>query len=192
MFDCLTPLIPSSSRTRVADSPFSSNCPRPLIKACTASIGCDSQALAKSAADILATAAICSKLSVDPAEKPATADSMAVKVCVIAVPPASASIPTELMAVERAKISVDVIPASVPADASLVDIATMEASSVAKLLPRSTIAAPSLSTFPVDSPVIFKNLARDVAASSAERFVVSPSSTMTFVNSNRFSFAIPN
>ena len=84
-------------------------------------------------------------------------------------------------------MSVDDIPAMVPADASLVDMATIEASSVAKLFPRSTIAEPNCSTFDVFSPVIFMNRARAVAASSDDMFVVSPSSIIVFVNAVRLS-----
>ena len=61
----------------------------------------------------------------------------------IALPPASASMPTEDSAVATAIISASDSPMMAPDDASRVPMATMSASVVAKLLPRSTMVAPS-------------------------------------------------
>ena len=110
----------------------------------------------------------------------------------MAVPPASASMPTEDMEAARARISVEDSPAIVPADARRVAMAMMLASSVAKLLPKSTIAEPSLSTSSLLSPVMFMNLASDVAASCALTLVVSPSIIMTLVNFSISSAPIPS
>ena len=99
----------------------------------------------------------------------------------MAVPPASACIPTEDIAADSARISVSDNPAIVPADASLVAISVISDSVVAKLFPRATIVDPSLSTFSLPVPVILVNLARAVAASSADKLVVSPSMTIVLV-----------
>ena len=68
----------------------------------------------------------------------------------------------------------------------------MSDSVVAKLFPSATIDAPSLSTFAFPDPVILVNLARAEAASSAERFVVSPSMTMVLVKPSKSSADTPS
>ena len=121
------PLSPNSSKTKTAFSPFSSKLPKPLINACSASIGRFPHISAKLVADIPATLANFSK-SLPPR---ATAVSIALNVCVIAVPPASASIPTEDMAAANASVSASVKLAILAPAASRLVIETISASVVA-------------------------------------------------------------
>ena len=174
--------MPRSSRIAFTFSPESFMRLRPSMNDCTALTGSFSHASANSCALMPVTLEMSSSASVAPSLKFATLFPMLVSVWDMAVPPASASIPTEDMEAARARISVDDNPAIVPADARRVAIAMILASSVAKLLPRSTIAEPSLSTSSRLSPVMFMNLARDVAASCALTLVVSPSIIIVLVN----------
>ena len=178
---CLTPFIPNFPRVAETLPPSSFTVASPLIKSCKAATGLVFHVSAKLCADTPATLAINSRSSVVPSLKSATAVLIEVRVCVMAVPPASAWIPTELIAAASARISVSDSPTIVPADASLVAISVISDSVVAKLFPRATIVDPSLSTFALPVPVIFVNLARAVAASSADKLVVSPSMTIVRV-----------
>ena len=110
----------------------------------------------------------------------------------IAEPPISASIPTDDSAAESPRISASLIPTCEPAPANLNAIAVISASVVAKLLPKSTIDDPNLSNSVWGIPVIFASFAKDVAATSADRFVDSPISIIVFVNPTTFSVLIPN
>ena len=109
-----------------------------------------------------------------------------------AEPPISASTPTDERAVARPKISPCVNPICVPAPANRKAISVISDSVVAKLFPKSTIADPRLLNLSCGNLVMLANLARDVAACSADMFVDSPMSIMVFVKLTTFSVLIPN
>ena len=183
-----TSLIPKSSKTDIKFPPFFSTFPKPsknLINALDASF---SHASAKSFADIPAILAYFST----PSNPSAAEASIWIINLEKADPPISASIPTDDKAAAKPTISDSVIPTVDPAPASLIAIETISASVVALLFPKATIEEPNLSKSFWDIPVILANLAKESAASFADKFVASPKSIIVFVNDNTFSVFIPN
>ena len=71
-------------------------------------------------------------------------------------------------------------------------MARMSASVVAKLFPRPTSALPRFDTCDCDVFMTFMNRASDMAACSAERFVVSPRSIIVRVKSTTCSVWMPS
>ena len=78
-------------------------------------------------------------------------------------------------------ICASVMPTWDPAPAIRSPIAVISLSVVAKLFPSATMVEPSFLKLSWGMPVIFASLASAVAASSALKFVESPSMTMVFV-----------
>ena len=109
-----------------------------------------------------------------------------------AEPPASASMPTEDRAPEKDMISASVMPTCAPAPAMRILMSTISFSVVARLLPRSTMVAPSRSKSSWDIPVMFARRERLVAASSAVMLVDVPSMAMISVKSSRDSLWMPS
>ena len=121
-----------------------------------------------------------------------TAASIFFMPIVMAVPPASASMPTEDMAAARPSTSPSVRPSCAPIPDRRIPIAMISPSVVAKLLPRPTRVEPSRSTSFWLVPMMFENRAREVAASSADRLVVSPRLIMVRVNFTTESVSTPS
>ena len=181
--------MPISSSTLIAEPPFLSMSLRPLKKSTIAPLASLENFVLNWSADIPATLAKFSSLS--PPVSQAT--SMLIIILLNALPPASAPIPKLDNDAENPKISASVKLTCLPAAAILIPICIISASVVAVLLPKSTRVAPSLSTVLVPLPVIFKNLAREVDASLADRLVVSPNITAVLVKLIKLSVpSIPN
>ena len=96
--------------------------------------------------------------------------------------------PTELKAAEKDMICASVMPTCDPAPAIRSPISVISLSVVAKLFPRATIVEPSFWKLSCGIPVILASLASAVAASSALKFVESPSMTIVLVKPKIFSF----
>ena len=179
---------PMSSRTAIALRPSDSMLPRPWINWMMAPAASSSKAAANSAADIPATSANCSSPS-----PPCWTASDILEIRVEnAEPPASASMPTEDRAPEKDMISASVMPTCAPAPAMRILMSTISFSVVARLLPRSTMVAPSRSKSSWDIPVMFARRERLVAASSAVMLVDVPSMAMISVKSSRDSLWMPS
>ena len=172
-----------SSNTAIADLPLRSVSFNPDTKASIAEEASSLNARENSSADILAT---CAKLSSD--SPPFSVANCILTISLLnAVPPASALIPNELSVAANPNILSSVIPTCDPAAANLSDIVIISDSVVAVLLPNSTRVEPNLSTVSIPLPVMLRNLAKAVLASSLDMFVVSPSITAVLVNANKLS-----
>ena len=187
-FESRTSVSPSASSTDTADIPDPSSFPRPLMNSATAPTASLRHAEANSFADI---PAIFAKLSTF-FEPVSTSVSMVLSSFEKAEPPASASMPTDESAVATASICGSVSPTTSPVEASRVAIATISASVVAKLLPSATIDEPRFEYSDSDIFVMFANFASAVAASLADRFVVTPSCAITSVKPRIFPVSIPS
>ena len=177
----LTSLIPMSSNVLIAEPPLFSIFLSPPIKSVIAPVASVLNFSLNWSADIPATLANCSSAS----PPVSVATSMLIISLLKAVPPLSLAIPNEDKVAANPKISASDIPICEPAAASPKAMFIISASVVAVLLPKSTRELPNLSTVPVPLPVIFKNLASAVDASSLDKLVVSPNITAVFVNVSR-------
>ena len=187
-----TSAIPRSSRVEKTSPPDSLIRPRPWTNKSIACAGRVSNACANWSALTPATWAKASSSS-----PPAlTALDMSMRTLLIAVPPASASTPTDDSALDRARRSDSVIPTTLAAPAIRDAMLKMSRSVEAPLFPSSTRAAANRLTPSVPSrsivPMTLEICAIDVAASSAVRFVVSPSWIMVSVKPTTSPLATPS
>ena len=183
---------PTSVRTADTSPPDSLIRDKPSTNICVASTGDDSHCFAKSDALVPATSANAARSS-PPAR---TAECISIHTRCIAPPPSSDSIPTDDMALDTARTSPSVAPMRLPTPARRCAMDTMSASVDAPALPSATRVSPSISYPATPSrdavPMTLLIFARLVAASSAVRFVDSPSATAVSVNPRMSSRAMPS
>jgi hypothetical protein len=179
---------PRSSRVENTSPPDSFIRPRPSMKSARASAGSAFQLAAKSSAETPATLAKPPSVS-DPV---LTDLSMSIRTLEIAEPPASASMPDDASALPSARTFDSDRPTIAPAPAMFCAIWMIWVSVDAPLLPRSTSAAPRLSTSSGAVCMTFISCAMLVDAASAVRSVDSPRSAMTDVNERMSSVFTPS
>lgn len=121
-----------------------------------------------------------------------TASFMSNNALLTAVPHASAFIPTELNAVDIAAMSSGVTHATFPADANLFVNSTIWLSVVANPFPSSTTTLARSHTFSIGICSMFAILAKDVAAASSVKSVVTAIFAMVSVKSKMSHLATPN
>ena len=177
-----------SVSTELTSSPRDCMPPRPSTKDDTAPAASFCHAVRNSAAVMPAVCAI--RSSESPPWRVAL--SICLNVLLMAVPPASASMPTDDNADAKPSTSCSDMPTELPAAAIRWAIDTMSRSVEAPALPSATMVEPRLSTSSCEVPITFMSCASDVAASSADRFVVSPRSIMTRVNAATSSMPTPS